>query len=181
MRRLVYYVATTVDGFIAHEDGSIEGFVAAGKHVTDYVKSLAAFDAVLMGRKTYEFGYRYGLKPGEPAYPGKMNYVIARSLEEFDHPEVRVIRDNVPAFVQSLKEQDGGAIYLCGGGQLAGFLLGHELIDELTLKVNPIVFGKGIRLFGGSIKQFNLSLNDTKVYSNGVMFHNYDIVYPGEA
>lgn len=53
MRELKYYVACTVDGFIAHEDSSVDGFLSEGEHVTDYLESLQKwFDVVLMGRRT---------------------------------------------------------------------------------------------------------------------------------
>jgi dihydrofolate reductase len=51
MRKLRYYVACSVDGFIAHEDGTWDGFLPEGEHVADYLASLERFDAVLMGRR----------------------------------------------------------------------------------------------------------------------------------
>ena len=67
MRKIVYYVATSLDGFIANLDQGIEGFVG-GSGVEKYLSDLQGFDTVIMGRKTYEFGYRFGLQPGQPAY-----------------------------------------------------------------------------------------------------------------
>ena len=62
MRKLKYHVASTVDGFIAHEDHSIDGFVSEGEHVIDYLESLKHdYDIVLMGRRTYEFGFQFGV------------------------------------------------------------------------------------------------------------------------
>jgi len=62
MRKLKYYMASTVDGFICHEDGSVNGFLEQGPHVTDYLESLKTwFDVALMGRKTYEFGFQFGV------------------------------------------------------------------------------------------------------------------------
>lgn len=64
MRKITYYVAISLDGFIAGPDGDISGFVQQGEGVNQYLQDLQAFDTVIMGRKTYEFGYAYGLQPG---------------------------------------------------------------------------------------------------------------------
>ena len=77
MRNIVYYVAVSLDGFIAGPDGDITGFVAGGSGIDQYLKDLKAFDTVIMGRKTYEFGYKFGLKPGEPAYPHTKHYIFS--------------------------------------------------------------------------------------------------------
>ena len=67
MRVLKYHVALTVDGFIAHEDGSVDRFVHEGEHVTEYLESLRNdYDVVVMGRRTYEFGLRYGVTDPYP-------------------------------------------------------------------------------------------------------------------
>jgi dihydrofolate reductase len=178
-RKLVYYVATTVDHYIAHQDGSVGGFLAEGHHIQDYFDSLRDYDTVLMGKDTYEFGYQFGVKPGDPSptYAHMMQYVFSQSMEEYKNPQLQVIREDAGAFVSRLKGQAGGSIYLCGGGRLAGSLLGAELVDELILKVNPVVFGKGIPVFGDSGKEFALSLLDTKVYNNGTLFLHYAIRY----
>lgn len=176
-RELVYYVAVSLDHYIAQADGSVGGFLEEGKHIYDYLKSLRDYDTVLMGKNTYEFGYQYGLEPGQPApiYGPMMNYVFSQSMEQYQHEQLEVIRENPSDFVQNLKQQEGGSIYLCGGGQLAGTLLDAHLIDRLILKINPIIFGAGIPLFGASTQAVTLHMEDTTVYSNGVIFANYQI------
>ena len=64
MRKIIYYVATSLDGFISGTSGDIDGFVLGGEGVDQYLEDLQAFDTVIMGKNTYEFGYQYGLKPG---------------------------------------------------------------------------------------------------------------------
>ncbi len=92
MRKIVYHVGMTLDNYIAHEDGSIGGFsnFAEGEHVTEYLESLKAYDTVLMGRATYEFGYQYGLKPGQPAYPHMQHYIFSKTLRFDATPGARV-------------------------------------------------------------------------------------------
>lgn len=177
-RKLVYYVAISVDNFIAREDESMDGFVMQGQHVTDFLNSLHDFDAVLMGKNTYEWGYQFGMKPGDasPIYPMK-HYIFSRSMPEFHHERLDVIREDVVDYVRHMKTQSGKSIWLCGGGLLAGALLEAELIDELILKIHPVMFGKGIRLFGTSQKAFGLAMQSAKVYANGVLYNRYTLCY----
>ena len=98
MRKLVYHVATTLDNYIAHEDGSIGGFAAFGEgdHVIDYLESLKGYDTVVMGKATYEFGYQFGLQPGQPAYPHMVHYIFSDHLNlENADPNVHVKKINL--------------------------------------------------------------------------------------
>lgn len=176
-RKLVYYVAMTVDHYIAREDETIDGFTMEGQFISDYLASLRDYDTVLMGRRTYEWGYQFGVQPGQPAptYAHMMQYVFSRTMPDYQHEQLRVIREDPAAFVTDLKTQPGGAIYLCGGGTLAGYLLSQGLVDEVILKLNPVVFGSGIPVFGDQRCGFDLSLLNTRVYSNGVIFLHYAI------
>lgn len=176
MSKLIYHVATTLDHYIAHENHSIDGFLPEGDHITDYVASLQNYDTVIMGKSTYEFGYQYGIQPGQPAYPNMKHYIFSKTLH-FDNPheQVEVVNADTVAFVQQLKAQEGTDIYLCGGGNFAGFLLEQELIDVLKIKLNPVLFGKGIPLFGSSSKKVALKLLDTKAYDSGVLLLSYQL------
>lgn len=178
MRKIVYHVATSLDHYIAQKDGSANGFLPEGDHVTEYLASLQDYDTVIMGRHTYEFGYQYGIEPGQPAYPHMQHYLFSKSLQ-FDNssPQVEVIAEKQLEFIRTLKEEEGSPIYLCGGGQFAGWLLDNELIDELKVKLNPVVFGSGIPLFGTSHKAVNLQLKASKTYESGVMLLTYDLIY----
>ena len=79
------------------------------------------------------------------------------------------------AVVQSLKQQPGKDIWLCGGGELATQLF--PAIDELILKVHPILLGSGIPLFAGRIDQTSLKLVNHQIYTNEVMLVHYQIKY----
>lgn len=176
MRDLVYDVAVSVDGFICRWDGGIQDFDPDGPHVVDYRTRLNGYDTVIMGRRTYEFGYQYGLAPGSRAYPHMEHYVFSSSLE-FDHEhQLNIVAEGAAAVVRDLKERAGSEIYLCGGSVFAGSLLQEQLIDRLVLKVNPIVIGEGLPLFSSSARA-RLKCTATKRYENGVLLAEYDVVY----
>ncbi len=171
MRDLKYHVACTVDGFIAHEDGSVEGFLDKGEHVTEYLESLRNdYDVVLMGRKTYEFGLQFGVT--DP-YPWMKQYVFSRAMRESPHENVELVSDGIAELVGRLKSEPGKSIYLCGGAGLATTLLADGLVDEVILKLNPVLFGSGIPLFHDFGEPVDLHLAESKAYGNGVLLLRY--------
>ena len=188
MRELKYFVACTVDRFIAREDGSFDFFIAEGAHLTDLVKrypetvpahlrdalgvhaASSWVDAVLMGRKTYDVGLPFGVKS---PYPHLKQYVFSRSMRETLSPDVTLVKSDPLEFVRALKRERGKDIWLCGGGVLAAALFPE--IDELILKVNPVILGAGIPLFEGNVPQADLTLDEVKSYPNGFMLTRYRV------
>lgn len=172
MRKLKYYVASSLNGFIAREDDSFDYFVAEGEHVPDYLESLNSFDVVLMGRKTYEMGLKAGVT--DP-YPNLKSYVFSRTMKESPDEKVRIVSENIVELVKRLKGEEGKAIYLCGGGELATLLFAENLIDEVILKVHPVMVGAGIRLFSEAITQVDLELISGKIFNSGVVVLQYKV------
>lgn len=161
MRTLTYLVATSLDGFIAAPDGDFSAFPVDGDsvaaHVRDHPDTIPAFahgvlgieptgaefDTVLMGWSTYAAGFAVTRSP----YPHLRQIVFSRTRAAADAGAgVEVVDADPLDVVRDLKAGPGTGIWLCGGGRLAGALL--PAIDELVLKINPIVFGRGIPLFG---------------------------------
>jgi dihydrofolate reductase len=175
MRKLKYHVASTLDGFIAHEDHTIDGFVAEGEHVSDYLSSLKNdYDIALMGRRTYEFGFQFGVTN---PYPWMKQYVFSRTMGKSPDTNVELVSESIIDLVRELKEGMGKDIYLCGGAELAARLLAEGMIDEIIVKLNPVVFGAGVPLFSGATRQTELELVSNKVYGNGVVLLNYRVKY----
>ena len=188
MRKLIYYVACSIDGFIARKDGSFADFDMGGDHFADLLDDFPEtipghlrgqlgvnsankhFDDVLMGRMTYEVGLDIGVTN---PYPHLKQYVVSRSLQVKPDEHVELVRQHPVAFVQKLKNQQGKHIWLCGGGTLAAVLLSE--IDEMILKVNPFVMGSGISLISGSQQKTSLEIRDKKIYSNGFMLLHYAV------
>ena len=175
MNKIVYYVASSLDGFICGPNGDISTFVPDGPGVEKYQNDLKAFKTVIMGKNTYEFGYQYGLPPGQPAYPHMQHHIFSRSIQldakadsvHIEAPEL----DRVEAIRQNAETD----IYLCGGGMLAGWLLDHGHIDVLKLKLNPIILGDGIRLFGASKTKAEWDLVERESYDQGLQILTYTL------
>ncbi len=177
MRKIIYHIATSADGYISSTDGNVNGFLLKGDHTDDFFLTLRNYDTVLMGRKTYEFGFMFGLKPGQPAYPNMKHYIFSRSSEYESTDSVILVKDKEIETVRILKEGEGKDIWLCGGSQLAGLLLKNRLIDRLSIKINPFLLGEGKPLFRTPHTNFELNLIQSKTYMNGVVLTDYDIIY----
>lgn len=177
MRNIVYYVAASIDGFIAGPGEDISGFVADGSGVDQYLKDLKDFDTVIMGRKTYEFGYKFGLQPGQPPYPHMKHYIFSESLQFDNAAENVFISKPYIDFIRTLKEQQGSDIYLCGGGEFAGWLLDNEMVDFLKIKLNPLILGDGTKLFGKSKRKIIANLTDVNSFDRGLQIINYKLDY----
>lgn len=185
MRKLVYYVAVTLDGFIAAEDGTFDGFIFEGDHMeginaeypdtlpTQFREALGLqdapnrnFDTVLMGRHTYQ------VPGGLPSpYAHLRQYVVTTSPIDTP-PDVTVINQDVVARVRELKQENGLDIWLCGGGKLAAALLPD--IDKLLVKIHPVVFGRGIPLFDGEADITKFARTSARLFESGVSFMTYE-------
>ena len=152
-------------------------FIYEGDHVSDFLGQIMDYDVVLMGGKTYEFGFKFGIKPGEPGYKGIKHIVFSRTLDFKSNNEVELVKENAVDYIRNLKNKNYQKIWLCGGSRLAASLLEDELLDTLKLKVNPTIAGSGLRLFGESKKTIRLDLLDLKKYQSGVLLTTYKINY----
>lgn len=193
MRRLVYYVATTLDGFIAGPDGADPtgpgGFWPVpedyiGHLVAEYPETLPGparealsvtaegtrFDTVLEGRKSYGIGLAAGVTD---AYPHLRHLVFSRTLKESPDPGVELVADDPVETVRELKRQEGKDIWLLGGAGLAESLYGE--IDALVLKVGPLTIGSGIPLFSreAAFDPRTWELVDHTALKSGALFLTY--------
>lgn len=185
MRELTYYVAVSIDGFVAEPDGAYDAFPVEGDHAavltSDFGDAVPAhlleglgiaaprtrFDTVIQGSRSYQIALDAGItRP----YAHLREFVATRSGRPA--PEGVTYTADALATVRELKQEDGLGIYLCGGGELAGSLLPE--IDRLILKRYPIVLGAGIGLFGraaASIVPFDLV--DTRRFESGLVIEEY--------
>ena len=185
MRELVYYVATSIDGFIAGPDGDASFFPNTPDSVTAIFQRLpetcpvhlrehfgitgdpVRFDAVLMGANTHQPALDAGLTSG---YPHLQQYVVTTRDFPIDE-RVEFVRDNVAEFVRDLKTQDGKDIWLCGGGNLASQLI--DEINELQVKINPILLGDGVPLLGGKFAASNWQKSNLELLPDDIVVITY--------
>ena len=186
MRKLTYYIAMSLDGFIAGPGGEFDFFGFEGDFaaavLADFPETLPGpargplgiadsankrFDTVLMGRGTYEPGLAVGMTS---PYPQLRQFVFSRTLTGAD-PAVEVVADDPVGVVRRLKAEDGLGIWLCGGGKLAAQV--RDEIDEVILKINPVVLGAGIPLFAGEFRPEHFRLAETRTFATGTIMATY--------
>jgi dihydrofolate reductase len=107
-----------------------------------------------------------------------MKHFIFSNTLQFEKCEKGLMVKNLDIrVIEKLKEEEGTDIYLCGGGELAGWLLENKKIDILKIKLNPIILGDGVRIFGNSVKPIHLELLNTANYNDGLHIITYKINY----
>ncbi len=167
-------MASSLDGFIAGKNDDISQFILKGKGVEKYRADLLNFETVIMGRRTYEFGFQYGLQPGQPAYPHMEHFIFSDTLKIENLADSVHIEKRSLDRVKDIKANSKTDIYLCGGGEFAGWLLNHGLIDQLKLKLNPIILEDGIKLFGNSSNNTKWNLIKNESFEDGLKILTYN-------
>jgi len=155
MRKLVYSVAMSLDGFIAGPKGEYD-WIPEDPDM-DFASLFQRFDTLVSGSGTYRT-FRAG---GQESMPGMRMIVFSKSLSEADCPGVEVHSGDAAEFTTALKKNDGKDIWLFGGGKLFKSLLAADLVDEVEVAVAPVLLGEGIPLLPGSAERCRLRSPDT--------------------
>ncbi len=154
MRKVTFGVANSLDNYIARRDGASD-WILAGEEAASMMREFwKTLDTVVIGRRTYEPVMKSGTP--FPTYSGVKNYVLSRMLKESSDKNVEIIREDVVGFVRKLKTEEGKGIFVMGGGLLAKPLWEANLIDEVKVKIHPVLLGSGIPLFHEMKRQIDL-------------------------
>ena len=154
MRKIVLFIAMSLDGYIADKDGKVDWLNV---------------DTVVMGWNTYH-QIVTELSPEEWAYDELTSYIITH--RELPSTNKLIFTNNTCAIVNQLKQEQGKNIWICGGANIIQQLMQADLIDEYYISVIPTILGSGIRLFGKIPREIKLELVHTQTY-NGIT----DLVY----
>ncbi len=173
MAKVVLYIATSLDGYIARSNGSVD-WLPMGEADEDfgYADFYESVDVLAMGRTTYE----QVLSFGEWAYPGKPSYVFTRQALTSDRPDVFFTSILPDQFVRERALQGWHRIWLVGGAALIADFMKLDLVDQYILSIMPVILGNGIPLFSSPNPETALQLTDVQQYrSIGVMQLTYEI------
>jgi dihydrofolate reductase len=172
MRRLRYSVAASLDGCIAGPKGEFD-WIPMDPDI-DFDAMYAEYDAIVMGRTSYEATRGTG---GADAFRMPLpTYVYSRTMPEGTSGGFTLVRDGA-AHVRSLKAQPGKDIWLWGGGELYRSLSEAGLVDAVTVAILPIVLGGGIPLVPSPSPRRTLRLRSHRVYpKTGTVLLDYDVI-----
>lgn len=168
-RKVILYIATSVDGYIARKNGDINwlSIVETENQDYGYEAFYQTIDTVLLGRKTYEQVLTFGDFP----YCEKDCYVFS-SKSQTNTDYVQFADGDIVNFVDDLKKKEGKDIWLVGGSKLIKSFMSYDLIDEYIISMIPMILGEGIPLFKNCGSQ-HLKLLDIKRYTIGLVQLHY--------
>ncbi|QFT87418.1 Dihydrofolate reductase [Bacillus sp. THAF10] len=164
-RKVVLFIATSLDGYIATKEESLDWLMETeGEGDNGYAEFYQTIDAVIMGKKTYDWVMNHELE--EFPYKGKACYVYTRSTNVEDTEDVTFVRGEVSELIHQLQQQPGKNIWIVGGGELLHHFIKKDLVDEYIITIAPTILGGGIPLFKEDNQTTKLKLNQIKQYGD---------------
>lgn len=169
MRKVVLFIATSIDGYIAGKDGDTEWLYTEGDF--GYKAFYESIDTTLMGFNTYDFIRKFPEFP----YTGKKNYVFTRKERKDPEHPVEYVLGDVASFTANLKKEAGQNIWLIGGGKINTILFKAGLIDQMIISIHPVALGEGIKLFSDQEPKYRwYNLVRQEVFERGLVQLTYE-------
>ena len=174
MVEVVYYVACSVDGFIATTDGGVEWLSAVEREGEDfgYAEFFASIDSIIMGSRTYEQVFEFGDWP----YGDTPCWVLSQRRLSLQPHGVTITDADPPEVLSEVEDRGLRRLWLVGGSRLAASFLADGRIDECIISVIPVLLGNGIPLFAGEHGQERLRLVGFRQYPAGVVSMHYRVL-----
>ena len=185
MRKLIFFMHTSLDGFVAGLNGEMN-WINVDTEMFDFVATMTdKADTALYGRVTYEMMQSYWPTAGEKPNASKHDkehsawynkvskIVLSKTISEKGLDNTTVISDQLADNINKIKNQDGKNILIFGSPRASQALLNQGLIDEFWLFVNPIILGQGMPLFKDITGTTKLKLVESKTFACGVIALHY--------
>lgn len=169
--KVILYIATTLDGYIASPDGSIDWLkhYEGGKEDYGYARFYASVGSILIGHTTYRQALTFGAYP----YAGKKCFVFTKNKMKKNDSHAQFVRSPVASFTKKLVQTEQKNIWLVGGSTLIHAFLEENLIDEFIITYIPLLLGKGIPLFKKNNSKVSLALKSVTPFDNGIVQATY--------
>lgn len=173
MRKVILYIAMSLDGFIAKEDNDISflDIVSIENEDYGYNDFYQSVDTVIMGRKTYD---KIISLINEFPHKDKLSYILTRQERE-STDNIIYYNGDLAELINNIKNDEGKDVFVDGGAEIVRQLIDLKLIDEMYISIIPILLGNGIRLFDQE-KESKLKLIDSKHFVSGLVKLHYQIL-----
>lgn len=168
MKKIILYIAASLDQRIAEPDGGIEWlseFPITEELNYGYKEFMASIDTIVMGGRSWR---EMSNMDAMGAYADKAVYVVSRQ-NWGERENIKFITENIAERITTLRNKQGSDIWLFGGGELISMLLAADLIDEMRITYIPVLLGQGISLFPEQTKISRWKLSESKLYGNGAL------------
>jgi dihydrofolate reductase len=174
-RRIIVYIATSADGYIARSDGDVAWLnrprPAGNYGMNAFFKSV---DTILWGRKTFDM--TLGAQGGSSGYAaGFRNYVLTHRTPTPPVPGVEFVQEPIERFAQRLRATSGKNIWMMGGAGIIGAFLDAGELDEFVIHVVPVLIGEGIPLIAPRHRLVKLNLKSSRRFPDGVVRLHYEV------
>lgn len=186
MRKLVLFIHTSLDGFVAGPNGEMD-WINVDEEIFDFAgQRTNEADTALYGRVTYQMMESYWPTAAQlPTatkhdvehsrwYNRVTKVVLSKTMNEVSLTNTKIIDGNLAAEIVKLKQDAGKDILMFGSPTAAHSLMTEKLIDDYWLFVNPVLLGRGIPLFKGITDKVALKLVASNMFSSGVACLHYE-------
>jgi dihydrofolate reductase len=166
-RKVILYIAASLDGYIAKEDSDISFLSTVESPGEDYgyYDFIRTVDTVVIGRKTYDKVLSFGIP-----FPhrDKKCYVVSRTLTG-KNEDAEFYNGDIPALISELKQKEGGNIFIDGGAEIVFELMKNDLIDRYIISIIPYLLGGGVALFKPGRPEQKLTLKRSISFPSGLV------------
>lgn len=175
MTKVIVYIATSQDGYIADEKGSVDWLPQTEEETGGEDYGYHAFydsvDAIAIGRKTYDQILGFGDWP----YPGKISYIFSRFPQEPLRSDIQFVSESIPDFMKALEEKKVKNLWMVGGSELIEAFYDQGFVDEFIVTVFPKVLGKGIPLktLSEALRNGGVTKTHSIDFGSGIFQDNY--------